>query len=131
MIDPALVIAAAALAVALFAVFAAQGRSKNLKRRVDAVEEGLRQIHDQFQGLSAGAVGQGQQLIRMEQALGRLRERLKEVAERETGGEAFNQAIRMARKGATANEIMENCSLSQVEADLVILLHRGQDGGFE
>jgi hypothetical protein len=35
----------------------------------------------------------------------------------------------MARKGHPASEIMETCGLSQMEADLVVLLHKEARAG--
>ena len=46
------------------------------------------------------------------------------LGSRESGGEAFDQAIRMARKGLPADEISDACGLSKVEADLVVLIHQ-------
>lgn len=104
-------------------------RVRGLGARVAELEEHLRRSAEHLQSFSAGAVGQGELLARFEQDLSRLRTRLDQIAASSEGnGAAFNQAIRMARKGCSAEEIMETCSLSRMEADLVVVLHQ-QSGG--
>lgn len=118
---------AALVAIALGAI--ALRRIAVLRRRLASAEVLLSQNIEHFEGLSAGTLGQGQQLGRLEQELSRLRVRLDQLAANSDGsgnGAAFAQAIRMARKGCAAREIMETCGLSQVEADLVVLLHKEQ-----
>jgi hypothetical protein len=124
---PAAVAAAAvlALAVAVFALLKLRRLGASLKD----LEQRLDRSLENYQGLSAGAVGQGQHMARLEQDLSRLRTRMDQVAATGEGnGASFNQAIRMARKGCSAREIMETCGLSQVEADLVVLLHKDSQG---
>lgn len=115
-------------AVALLAAAASLyllSRMQGLAARLRELETRLEQSTEYFQGLSAGAVGQGEHLVKMEQDLARMRVRLDQLAASGEGsGAGFNQAIRMARKGCSAREIMETCGLSQVEADLVVLLHK-------
>ncbi|MCG5530490.1 DUF2802 domain-containing protein [Halorhodospira halochloris] len=128
----ALVVAVAAAGVAAVAAWHAlglTGRIKRAEKRMEGLEATTQQILEHFQGLSAGAVGQGEHLARLEQNLARLRRRLDQVAAAGgSDGGRFNQAIRMARKGAAAQEIAETCQISQVEADLVVLLHSPSSG---
>lgn len=103
-------------------------RLRAAQHRLAELESTVAMSAQSYEGLSAGAVGQGESLARMEQNMARLRQRLEQLtATTEGGGASFNQAIRMARKGCSAGEIMETCGLTQVEADLVVLLHR--EGG--
>ena len=121
-----------AAGAAVWAAWDARGRAQRAEQRLEGIESTTRQILEHFRGLSAGAVGQGEHLARLEQNLARLRRRLDQVAAAGgSDGNRFNQAIRMARKGAVAKEIADTCEISQVEADLVVLLHGpgGQGGG--
>jgi uncharacterized coiled-coil protein SlyX len=115
-------------ALALFALGLAAiafVRLTAMHRRVGELEAQAEQNAEHYRGLSAGVVGQGEQLARLEQELVRLRSRLDEVAANSEGtGAAFDQAVRMARKGCSAREIMETCGLSEIEADLVVLMHK-------
>lgn len=129
----AMVVAVAAAVIAGVAAWHALGLAGRLSRaekRMEGLEATTQQILEHFQGLSAGAVGQGEHLARLEQNLSRLRRRLDQVAAAGgSDGGRFNQAIRMARKGAPAKEIAETCQISQVEADLVVLLHAPGSSG--
>ncbi|MBK5937633.1 MAG: DUF2802 domain-containing protein [Halorhodospira halophila] len=135
LIGVVLAVLAGALVASAYAVYRVQRtleRVQQAEQRMESVETTTRQILEHFRGLSAGAVGQGEHLARLEQNLARLRRRLDQVAAAGgTDGSRFNQAIRMARKGAEAREIADTCEISQVEADLVVLLHgpgRGEGG---
>jgi hypothetical protein len=116
----AVAVAAAALGAAVLAALAVM----RLQRRVGELERECSDALAQFRSLAAGAVGQNQHVSRLEEQLGRLRQQLESVASQEGGGATFNQAIRLARRGAGADQIMETCGLSRMEADLVVLLHR-------
>src|SRR5690554_5182684 len=119
----AALLAVAALALAAFAL----QRARALTQRVVELETSARRSAEFMEGFSEGAVGQGELIARVEQDLARLRSRLDQLASTSDGsGAAFNQAIRMARKGCSADEIMETCGLSKIEADLVVLLHRSE-----
>lgn len=100
-------------------------RLKHLQQRLLENETHSRMNDENYHGLSLGAQGQGQRLLELEQELSRQRTRLDALASSGDGsGSAFSQAIRMARKGSTAREIMEICGLGEIEADLVVLMHK-------
>lgn len=112
-----------ALGVAVAILFARLDRQA---KRLNALEQSQKRVAEYIRGVSAGAVGQGQHVARLEQDLARVRDRMERVASSDSGGTAFNHAIRMAQRGASSEELMEACGLSQMEADLVVLLHRNQ-----
>lgn len=122
-----LLVAVAALVVALGAVALALQHVRRVEARLAGLRDERRRLMEAVEGLSSGAVAQGERIARVEQELRRLKERLSMLGSRESGSEAFEQAIRMARKGQPAEEIAEACGLSRVEADLVVLIH--QEGG--
>ncbi|MCC5857884.1 MAG: DUF2802 domain-containing protein [Ectothiorhodospiraceae bacterium] len=122
-----LALAVLALAVALLAGVLAYRRISGLERRLSALEGERRQEAETVRALSAGAVSHGEQVIRVQRELSRLKEQLTTLAARGGGAEVFEQAIRMARRGASREDIIQTCGLSQVEADLVLLLHREEE----
>lgn len=132
MISPELqslvVLAACLLALlALIIAVAALSRASSMRRQLNELETREELSDEHYRGLSTGMLGQSEQLSRLEHEIGRLRSRLDEVASSGDGaGAAFSQAIRMARKGCSAREIMETCGLSEIEADLVVLMHKGR-----
>jgi hypothetical protein len=42
---------------------------------------------------------------------------------------SFEQAIKLARKGSSVEELMEICNLSRGEAELIAMMHRLEPGG--
>ncbi|MDN5870578.1 MAG: DUF2802 domain-containing protein [Nitrococcus sp.] len=116
-----------AIAGALGAGLALRRLYRRLTARLRGAEQAQAQLAEHFEGLTADGIRQGRRLAQIEQQLGRQRERLDQLACSDGGGGAFNTAIRLARKGISAREIMETCGLSEMEADLVILLHRERE----
>ncbi len=115
--------------VALIWVIVQAFKLRQLRTTVMGMERLLALNTEFYQGLSAGALGHGKHLARVRQDLMQLKDRIEQVAVTDPSGAAFNQAIRMARKGCTAEEIMEACGISRVEADLVVVLHRSEEEG--
>ena len=123
-----LIVAVAALAVAVAVAAMAIYHVRRAEARVAGLRDERRRLLETVEGLSSGAVAQGERIARVEQELQRLKERLSMLGSRESGNAAFDQAIRMARKGQPAEDISEACGLSKVEADLVVLIHHEGDG---
>ena len=123
-----LIVAVAALAVAVAAAVMALYQVRRAEARVAGLRDDRRRLLETVEGLSSGAVAQGERIARVEQELQRLKERLSMLGSRESGNAAFDQAIRMARKGLPAEDIADACGLSKVEADLVVLIHQEGDG---
>ncbi len=119
-----LALAVSALVLVLIVWLFVHRRYRRLGQRLSALEAGRRQDAEAVRALSAGAVSHGEQVVRVRRELTRLKEQLTTLAARGSGAEVFEQAIRMARRGASREDIIQTCGLSQVEADLVLLLHR-------
>lgn len=125
---PSIAVIALVLAgLAALVAAASLRRARRSDARLAALQQDRRRLLETVEGLSSGAVTQGERIARLEQELQRLKERLSMLGSRESGGEAFEQAIRMARAGKPSEEIASTCGLSRVEADLVVLIH--QEGG--
>lgn len=120
----ALIVALFAACLGIYAVYRAEDAGRRQAKLLEQLRQSQQRLAENQQTAAAGAVAQGDQLVRLEQDLRRLKDQLTTVASRETGEEAFNQAIRMARRGSSREDIMASCGLSLVEADLVLLLHR-------
>ena len=81
------------------------------------------------------AVQMGERVNRNEVELNNLQQRQQELGVRQNnmvqseGQEvSFDQAIKMARKGSSVEELMEICSLSRGEAELIAMMHRLDPG---
>lgn len=132
-LETVLTVALVALVVALVAwvrAAASARQLRELKTTVASMERFVALNAEVYQGLSAGALGQGQNLARLRQDLSQLKDRIEQIANSDTSGSSssFNKAIRLARGGRDSDELMETCGLSRVEADLIVMLHRGDNG---
>ena len=77
----------------------------------------------------------GERVNRSEGELKNLQQRQQELGVRQNnmvqseGQEvSFDQAIKLARKGSSVEELMEICSLSRGEAELIAMMHRLDPG---
>ncbi|THB73763.1 MAG: DUF2802 domain-containing protein [Gammaproteobacteria bacterium] len=111
------------LAALLFKLW---GDLTKLKKQVVNVEGSLKQLSDSFHGFSAGAVGQSEYITKVEKDIDQLRSRIETIAMNEQQSVGHTQAIRMAKRGASPEEIADACGLTKVEADLIIRLHSGE-----
>ncbi len=99
---------------------------KKLNHKLTNIEASQKQLSDSFHGFSTGAVGQGENLSKVEKDIDQLRSRIETVAMNEQQSAGHTQAIRMAKRGASPEEIADACGLTKVEADLIIRLHSGE-----
>ena len=81
-------------------------------------------MQDRLGLLNAHSAGVGQRLQELEQQLCLLAERQDQAAMREPENQPFALAIKLARRGATLEELMSSCGLPRGEAELVVMLHR-------
>lgn len=96
---------------------------RRLRRREAVRTEELRGLRDDMSALCAGAVGLGERQARLELQLRHLRERQEEFELQEPDSRPYAQAINLVHKGATAEEIVSTCGLTQAEANLIVMLH--------
>lgn len=85
--------------------------------------ERIRTLQEQLSALCAGAAGTDDRILRFEQMLNKLRDHqhtLDLTGQSQTG---YDHAIRLARKGAGIEQLIDNCNLSDEEAHLISRLH--------
>ena len=77
------------------------------------------------------ALQMGEKISRIEQENKTLKQRQQELgvrqdkmAQTDSHEAGFEQAIKLARKGSSAEEIMDICNLSRGEAELIAMMHR-------
>ena len=115
-----------ALAVAGWALFRVETRIRGLQQLVEARERAQNQTDGLVNALSDRLELAEEELASMAQQVRRIKDQLTTVNMRDTGDGAFQQAIKLAARGATRNDLVSACGLSPVEADLVLLLHQGK-----
>tara|TARA_R110000772_G_scaffold68969_2_gene152629 strand:+ start:158 stop:547 length:390 start_codon:yes stop_codon:yes gene_type:complete len=80
-------------------------------------------LQNQLAVLCAGAVGTDERIIRFEQTLHQLKEQQHTLDLRNNTQQGYDHAIRLARKGASITQLIDNCNLSDEEAHLISRLH--------
>ena len=118
--------AAAGTAIALLIVAAVALANRRLRARCDALAGGTDALRAELvlaiTQAADTAVASAQRIQRLEQAHGRLVDRLRQ-AERRTDGRAFDLAIDSARHGSQPARLAADFGLSRGEAELVARMH--------
>ncbi len=88
-----------------------------------------KQIHtlqNQLSALCEGAAGTDERILRFEQTLTKIRDHQHSLDLRANSQPGYDHAIRLARKGAGIEQLIDNCDLSDEEAHLISRLHGRQ-----
>lgn len=83
-------------------------------------------LQNQLAVLCAGAVGTDERIIRFEKTLHQLKEQQHTLDLGLNTQQGYDHAIRLARKGASINQLIDNCNLSDEEAHLISRLHSSE-----
>jgi hypothetical protein len=89
--------------------------------------ERIRALQNQMAALCEGAVGTDDRILRFEQSLSKIRDHQHTLDLQANSQSGYDHAIRLARKGAGIEQLIDNCNLSDEEAHLISRLH-GQNG---
>lgn len=84
-------------------------------------------LQEQLNGLCAAAVGSDERMVRFEQHLHKIREYQNTLDMNAGPARAYEHAIRLARKGGGVAQLIDNCNLSDEEAQLICRLHGNAD----
>lgn len=111
------------IGVLLVATLVLIQRQRRLSRELNSVNAQIKVIENELRALYAGAAGVGAHLARVESKLGNLSYRQDQVDVRDPTVQTYNQAIEMAQRGASVNDLMKRCGLLREEAELLVRLH--------
>lgn len=102
---------------------------RKLRRRLDQTERQLVSVFEKQSGLR-GTCDQLHARIDTEVAqLEQLRERQNQLDLRDPETGAYEQAIRLVRRGAGRQQLVADCGLTAAEADLILRLHAQESVG--
>jgi hypothetical protein len=87
-------------------------------------------LQNQLSAFCAGAVGADNRIVKFEQMLNQLKEHQNTIDLGMQSHTSYEHAIRLARKGAGMNQLIDNCNLSDEEAHLINRLHGKENSGF-
>lgn len=83
-------------------------------------------LQNQLSALCEGATGTDDRILRFEQTLAKIRDHQHAIDLSANSQPAYDHAIRLARKGAGIEQLVDNCNLSDEEAHLINRLHGRQ-----
>ncbi len=89
----------------------------------------MEHLRADFRALVSAAKGVGQRVLEVERRQRHLAQRQEQLDLYESANQPYEQAIRLARRGMPAHELMDVCGISQGEAELINLLHRLDEVG--
>lgn len=119
-----------ALAVALLALvlgFLAFAHIRKLKRKLDEARNEthllIKALRNESHAMGSGAIGMGHRLVEVEKRLNNTMERQMEIEQRDPGSLPYAYAVRLVEMGATVDDLVQNCGLARVEAELITLVH--------
>jgi|GEM_PF-529810 len=122
-----LILAISIILVAAIAIIASYRLLTLNKQQTEQISS----LQNQLSVLCAGAVGADKKVIKFEQTLNQLKEHQHTVdLGMSSQQHNYDHAIRLARKGAGMEQLIDNCNLSDEEAHLINRLH-GSEGHSE
>lgn len=89
--------------------------------------ERIHNLQNQLSALCEGAAGTDERILRFEQTLAKIRDHQHALDLTANSQPAYDHAIRLARKGANIEQLIDNCNLSNEEAHLISRLHGQQN----
>ncbi len=113
-------IALSSMTILLVIVFL--GNRQN-RRLVQAQAAQIHSLEGNINAVCAGFSGLSSAVGRVEHQLRRLAERQEQLEMRDPSTHSHEHAIKLARSGASIEELVEICGLVRDEADLLIRLH--------
>jgi hypothetical protein len=97
------------------------------QRRLDELQQRLVLQQQSISGLTAGALGMDKRLRRTEASERLIIDRQEVIESQQAAEQPYSHAIRLVQQGASARRLMEELSLSESEADLLVRLHGLRD----
>jgi len=81
-------------------------------------------LESELSAMMDGAFGVANHLQKVESKLKSTVQLQEQTQQRDMGNLPYNEAVRLASKGADVSELVEHCGLSRSEAELVEMLHK-------
>lgn len=110
--------------IALIAIGYAVHAQKKLQQHQRQYEALINVLRNEIQALTSSSIGMGHRLMDVENQLNITAEKQQEMANRDPGVLAYNQAARLMEMGADVDDLVKNCGIGRPEAELMALLHK-------
>jgi biopolymer transport protein ExbB/TolQ len=125
-LDLSLLIAIPALFFGLVAWVGAASANMRLseaQKHAAQLQQELELVRQSISGLTAGAVGMDQRMLRLEAREKALSERQETYENQQSDEQPYGHAIRLVQQGAGVGRLIDELDLSESEADLIVRLH--------
>ncbi|WP_114418735.1 DUF2802 domain-containing protein [Marinospirillum perlucidum] len=120
-------LALAAAALALFLGGLALSHIRKLQQKLQEARNEthllVKALRNENHAMGSGAIGMGQRLVEVEKRLNNTVERQMEIEQRDPGSLPYAYAVRLVEMGASVDDLVQNCGLARVEAELITLVH--------
>lgn len=97
---------------------------RQLRQNQRQYEALINVLRNEIQALTSSSIGMGHRLMDVENQLNITTEKQQELANRDPGVLAYNQAARLMEMGADVDDLVKNCGIGRPEAELMALLHK-------
>lgn len=119
-----LAVALLSLLVAGVAIMQVKRNAREDKEQEQRLNQRIEKLENELSAMMDGAFGVASHLQKVETNLKTTTQRQEQMQQRDMGNLPYNEAVRLASKGADVSELVEHCGLSRSEAELVEMLHK-------
>lgn len=94
------------------------------RKRLESHLKEIRDLQHDIRAITAAAIGVGERVLILERRQRSLTEKQEQFDNYDPANRTYEQAIYMMKNGASSQELMEMCGISESEAELMALMHR-------
>lgn len=113
-----------------FAVVLLIWRQQNRRADFEALSAQLQEqqqqltiLQEAMHELRTGSIGVGKKVRTLEAQLVQLQEKQQELEEMEPDSKLYTGAVKLLQRGASVEEVMQECELPRAEAELLFSIH--------
>ena len=104
-------------------VYKSNAELKQIKQYTIMQQKQLKELAHELQTMTNAAYGVGKRINILAGQIRELDDRQEEFDLKDQGSQSMTQAIALAQKGASIDELMETCEMSRGEAELLMMVH--------
>ncbi|MBE9526927.1 MAG: DUF2802 domain-containing protein [Proteobacteria bacterium] len=104
-------------------VYKSNAELKQVKQYTAMQQKQLKELAHELQTMTNAAYGVGKRINVLAGQIKELDDRQEEFDLKDQGSQSMTQAIALAQKGASIDELMETCDMSRGEAELLMMVH--------
>lgn len=125
------------IAIAVFAAIYLSIVLGQLRKRINLQHQQIQSLQQDLRSLCSAAVNVGERLGGIERESNQLSREQKILSQKQNQSvikvttaeeSSFDQALKLAKKGASAEEMADICNVTRGEADLIAMMHRLESG---